>query len=79
MAKKRFPMDLEIATAICEASNNGALSPDDLRHQIQLGRFPAPVLTALSIPDLQVVTSVAVLAKLAKTHKLSPAIIVNLH
>ena len=79
MAKKRFPIDLEIATVICEGSKTNTLSPEDLRHQVQLGRFPAAILADLSIPDLQVVTSVAVLAKLANKHKLSPAIIVNLH
>lgn len=79
MAKKRFPMDLEIATAICTGSIAGTLSDEDLRHQILLGRFPKDVLTALKIPDLSVVTSVAVLAKLAKKHTLSPAIIGGLH
>jgi hypothetical protein len=79
MAKKRFPMDLEIATAICTGSTTGTLSDEDLRHQILLGRFPKTVLTALGIPDLSVVTSVSVLAKLAKKHALSPVIISSLH
>lgn len=78
MAKRRFPMDLDIAKAICEGSIADTLSAEDLRHQIQLGRFPQPVLTALKIPDLQVVTSVSVLAKLAKKHSLGPGVISDL-
>lgn len=78
MAKRRFPMDLDIAKAICEGSIADTLSDEDLRHQIQLGRFPQPVLTSLKIPDLQVVTSVSVLAKLAKKHGLGPGVISDL-
>lgn len=79
MAKKRFPMDFDIAKAICTGSMENTLSAEDLRHQIQLGRFPSSVLAALKIPDLEVVTSVSVLAKLAKKHTLDAGVISGLH
>jgi hypothetical protein len=79
MSKKRFPMSLDLAKVICTGSKNNALSGDDLRSQVVLGRFPQPVLSALSIPDLDVVTSVSVLAKVSKKHNLGLGVISDLH
>lgn len=78
MSKKRFPLYLELATFICTASADGSLSNEELQQQVLIGRLPQTVLTELKIPDLDVVTSVSVLSKLARKHKLGPGVISGL-
>lgn len=77
MTSKRIPLTLTAAQLVVEGAKSG-LSNDLLQKQFELGRLPGNVLAALKTPDLKVVTSIAIIAKMAEKHKLTPEIIVKL-
>lgn len=77
--KKRINMSLELAQLLEQAIKEKSLTNDLRRNQVLLGKFPREVLTALKIPDLDVVTSVSVLAKIMDQHELSAATVAGLH
>jgi hypothetical protein len=76
---KRINMSLELALLLEQAIQEKSLDNDLRRNQVLLGKFPQEVLTALKIDDLDVVTSVSVLAKIMDRHKLSAATVSGLH
>lgn len=76
---KRINMSLELATLLEQAVQTGSLTNELRRNQVLLGKFPQEVLSALKIDDLDVVTSVSVLAKIMDKHQLSAATVSELH
>lgn len=77
---KRIKMTLEVAQLLEAAIKAEEKLDNDLRmKQVVLGRFPLEVLEAMKIDDLEVVTSISVLAKLMEKHKLSAAVVSGLH
>ena len=53
---KRFPLTPELVNQIREDGMKGAIDQQMLRNQVVLGNLPQEMLTALKIPDLEVVT-----------------------
>lgn len=76
---KRINMSLELAQLLEQAVKEKSLTDELRRNQVVLGKFPQEVLTALKISDLDVVTSVAIIAKIMKKHELSAATVAGLH
>ncbi len=79
MKKKRFPLSADLTATIVAGSNASTLTNDDRRHQVLIGRFPGDVCRALNIPDLDVVTSVAVIEKIMIKHGLTSQVVAGLH
>jgi Phage MuF-C-terminal domain len=77
--KTRSQMSSDLTTTILANSTSGKLTVEQRGNQILLGKFPEPVLTALAIDDLDVVTSVSVIEKIMTKHALSPGLAANIH
>lgn len=76
---KQLNLSLELVRDIQRAGLEGTASHQDLRNQVLLGRFPQHLLDALKIPDLEIVTSFAIIEKMIFEHGLTPSVIANLH
>lgn len=77
MKFRRFALTLEFAQEILRLSEAGELG-DEARHQVLIGRFSKAMCTRLAIPDRDLVTSVAILAKSLHKHRITPAMMVAL-
>jgi hypothetical protein len=74
----RFDLSAELATELLWRHQTGHLTETDYRHQILIGRFTTETLTAVSIPDRAVVTSVRLLVKIMEKHGLHPETVASL-
>lgn len=74
----RFPLSEALASELLERSKRGLLTPQDLRHQVEIGRFSKDTLAHLKIRDNVLVTSVSMLVKVMEKHDLTPAVVASL-
>ncbi len=76
---RQHNLSLELIRNIQRAASDGTASDQERRNQVLLGRFPEHLLTALKIPDLEIVTSVAIIEKMIFEHGLTAPVIADLH
>lgn len=76
---KQHRLSLTLVRDIQQAGLDGTASEQERRNQVLLGRFPPYLLGALGIPDLEIVTSVAIIEKMIFEHGLTPTVIADLH
>ncbi|WP_322106018.1 hypothetical protein [Paraburkholderia sp. J41] len=74
----RIELTRDLPRGILKAYEAGELGRDFLSVQVLIGRLPTAVLTALETPDLNVVTSISILAKILTKHSVPPDIVANL-
>ncbi|MBB2984689.1 hypothetical protein FHX57_007588 [Paraburkholderia tropica] len=74
----RILLTPDLPGGILKAHQDGELHRDYLSVQVLIGRLPKAVLTALHTPDLDVVTSVSILAKILTKHAVEPGVVANL-
>ena len=76
---KQHQLSIDLVREIQQKGVAGTVSDRERRDQARLGRFPQPLLTALNVQDLEIVTSVATIEKMIFDHGLTPSVIANLH
>ncbi len=76
---RQHQLSLDLVRDIQRKGVDGTINNQDRRDQARLGRFPQPLLLALQIPDLEIVTSVAIIEKMIFDHGLPPTVIANMH
>lgn len=74
----RIALTPELPAAILQAHLKNHLHRDYLSVQVRIGRLPRPVLEVLGTSDLDVVTSVSILAKILTKHGVPPDVVANL-
>jgi len=79
MKMKRHKLSQQLVLDIQQAGLKGTATDQERRNQVLLGRFPQHLLIALKIPDLEIVTSVAIIEKMIFDHGLTAPLITDLH
>lgn len=76
---RQHNLSLELIRDIQRAGSDGTASDQERRNQVLLGRFPQHLLASLKVPDLEIVTSVAIIEKMIFEHGLTAPVIADLH